>query len=311
MGYSRTASLSLLLFLSWAQIFLIIPSENGSIPTFNAGSPSGLVYRTDFENVTKQDAHRLNMGISNWFEFGGDGGAAMWMEGLDRQTTGITCHSGSRCVGMELTDITNSRRSEFDLYPTIAGNEYFVSVWLYLPADWRLHTPNNWYELANPSFTNGPTFRPYSAIHISQPDITKDVFNLDLDDRGTGNVLRNYAHVSNFALPRGRWFNLQYYVLLHPTNGTVKVWIDGALLFDINNLSTKSPSVAEWSTSIAKIYYDTSDTFSPYRIWVDDLEIYNAQPAIPGFAWESILVGVIMGLGALAVMRRRRNLASS
>lgn len=33
------------------------------------------VYSTDFENVTKKDANRFNMGIDNWFEFQGDGGA--------------------------------------------------------------------------------------------------------------------------------------------------------------------------------------------------------------------------------------------
>jgi len=36
----------------------------------------------------------------------------------------------------------------------------------------------------------------------------------------------------------------------------------------------------------------------------------TTQPAIPGFPWESILVGVTIGLGALAVMRRRRDLTS-
>ena len=55
------------------------------------------------------------MGIDNWFEFQGDGGATMWMEGLDRKTPNINCHSGTRCVGMELTDITKSRRNEFDI----------------------------------------------------------------------------------------------------------------------------------------------------------------------------------------------------
>jgi len=29
---------------------------------------------------------------------------------------------------------------------------------------------------------------------------------------------------------------------------------------------------------LAKIYYEATDKFSPYQIWVDDLEIYNGLP---------------------------------
>jgi len=239
------------------------------------------VYTTGFEDVTKRDANRLNMGIDNWFEFQGDGGAAMWMEGLDRKTPDITCHSGSRCVGLELTDAAKSYRNDFVILnlQNLVGDELFVSVWLYLPADWRLHAPNinwNWYEIANPFFEAGPSFRPYAAIHIIQPDITKGTFNMKLDVRDTSNALNNYGNIPNYPLLRGRWFNLQYYVYRHETNGIVKVWIDGTLLFDARNISTKNPSTTGWSTHPAKIYYESElDAFSPYRIWADDLEIYN------------------------------------
>jgi hypothetical protein len=320
MGCSRTASVSLLLLLSWAQISLIVPSENGFTPILNVGSPQGFVYGTDFESVTRLDAHALNMGIPNWFEFQGDGGASMWMEGLDRMTPGVTCHSGSRCVGMELTDISKSRRNEFDIphLENLVGDELFVSVWQYLPADWRLHCTScadwNWYSNVVPFQTGAPDWQPYLAIQISQPDITKDIFNLNFDYRGiTGKLstLRTLRETSDFPLPRGRWFNVQYYVYRHPTNGVLKVWIDGTLLFDANNISTKDPSTIDWLTTVGKIYYDMHDTFSPYRIWVDDLEIYNTQPAISSFPWESILMGVILGLTTLAAMRRRRKAVPS
>lgn len=314
--YSRAACMSLLLLLSWGQISRVIPSENGSIPTCNAGSTP--VYRTDFENVTREDAHRLNMTIDNSFEFEGDGGAAVWMEGLDRKTPGITCHSGGRCVGMELTDITKSRRNEFNIrdLENLVGNELFVSAWLYLPADWRLHIPGidwNWYQIANPYFT-GPPYLPYFSLDIVQHDITKGVFTLNFDSRDIKNNLVTLRSTPNFPLPRGQWFNLQYYVLRDATNGKLKVWINGVLLLDASGISTMNPSVTEWYTTPAKIYYEESDTFSPYRIWVDDLETYNTQPvpsAILGFTLESILVGVIVGLTTLAIVRRRRKLASS
>jgi LPXTG-motif cell wall-anchored protein len=31
-----------------------------------------------------------------------------------------------------------------------------------------------------------------------------------------------------------------------------------------------------------------------------------ALPAIPGFPWESIIAGIMLGLTALAIVRRRR-----
>jgi hypothetical protein len=245
--------------------------------------PSTPVYSTDFEHVTKKDANRLNMGIDNWFEFGGDGGASIWMEGLDRNTSGITCHSGNRCLGMELTDITKSRRNQFGIYNLQnlgITDQYFVSEWLYLPGDWRLHLPMgrwNWYELSNPDGAAGPTFGPYTSIHIIQRDPTVDVFELNFDQVDTTGTQTTLKVIPNYALPRGQWVNLQYYVFRHPTNGIVRVWIDGTLLWDGENIATKNPSIADWLTIPAKIYYETSDTFSPYRIWVDDLEISNGE----------------------------------
>jgi len=249
-----------------------------------------LVYATDFEKVTKLSAHRLDMGaIPDWFSFenatGGytDAGASMWMEGLDRHTPGITCHSGSRCVGMEVNNITESRRNQFDIdnVQNLVGDEIFLSVWLYLPGDWGLHSPkDNWYELVNPFFTHEPTYLPYAAVHIRQPDTTKSIFDLTLEVRNVNSYI-SYGAIHNYALPRGRWFNVQYYVYRDPTNGIVKVWIDGKMVFDVANIPTKDPSQPRWFVSLAKIYYDTSDTFSPYRIWVDDLQIYNKQPLLP------------------------------
>jgi hypothetical protein len=243
-----------------------------------------MVFRIDFENVSKRDANHLNMGIDNWFEFGGYGGATMWLEGLDRNTPGITCHSGGRCVGMEVTDITKSRRNEFEiLNPQKLGitNEYFVSVWLYLPADWRMHLPKgqfNWWEIANPSATEGVPWAPYTAIWINQADSTNDNFGLEFGGRDAANKFQSYKKISDYALPRGRWFNLQYYVFRHPTNGIVKVWIDGTLLWNASNIPTMNASVPPHIT-VAKIYYDTSDTYSPYRLWVDDLQIYSSMPS--------------------------------
>jgi hypothetical protein len=242
-----------------------------------AGGPTILVFGTDFEGVTKKDVDRLNMGIDNYFDFGGSGGASMWMEGLDRRTPNVNCHSGSRCVGMELVDIKQSRRNEFNIYG-LQRDELFVSEWLLLPSGWKLHTSNAWYLLAAPFGTEGLPYLPYAAIHIGQSDPNVEDFFLTLEIKDINGVNHNYGVIWHYPLPRGRWFNLQYHVYRHLTNGFVKVWIDGQLLFDAENVTTKHPTIPEWYMSVARIYYDTSDIFSPYRILVDDLKIYNTEP---------------------------------
>jgi len=74
-------------------------------------------------------------------------------------------------------------------------------------------------------------------------------------------------------LPRGRWFNLEYYLNRRETNSEFKVWFDGQLISDRANL-TWIKSVYGYISCIAKIYHSTSDT-TPHQIWVDDLEIYG------------------------------------
>jgi hypothetical protein len=235
-----------------------------------AAAPTTPVYSTDFEDVTRTDANRLNMGINNSIVFQGDGGAAIWIEGLDRVTPNIQCHSGTRCLGMELFDITKSRRNEFNIEPlnSLAGDQIFVSVWLYLPSDWQTHTPSgtSWYSLAVLYYpASGVSTGPYGVIYIKQtppsPNFILQVVNVEPSTHP------DYLYINNnFPLPRGRWFNLQYYVLRSATNGRVIVWLDGQLLVDASGYDNRGTST-DWLTTPAKIYYnENSNNTSPYRI---------------------------------------------
>jgi hypothetical protein len=281
-----------------------------------------LVYSTDFGNVNLNYAephndNSLSMAVSNaiiydTYNYGATGpGATSWIEGSDKTTPGVTCHSGSRCLGMELFDITKSRRNEFAIQGLDAqvGNQIYVSVWLYLPPGWQTHTPSgsSWYEIADMyAGSLGASYSPYGEIIIAQTPPSPN-FELQVNYVTPDDAI-HYLYVnSNFPLPIGRWFNLQYYVLRSTTNGRVVVWLDGQLLVDASGFDTGSGS-PDWFTVPAKIYYNQNDSSSPHRIWVDDLEIWTREPSIPGFPWESTLLGVIIGLGAVAVMRRRRNL---
>jgi len=256
---------------------LSLSSANATLQV-NRRLGTTLVFRTDFEDVTKKDANHLNMGIDHEFDLKSDG-AAMWVEGLDRQTTSITCHSGSRCIGMEMTNIVQSVRNEFNILhlQNLVKKELFVSVWLYLPPDWTLHNfaspSHNWNQIINPFFTDGPTYLPYASFNMIQPDPSQSFFGVRLDYRDINGNSITLQNTPNYPIPRGSWFNVQYYVYRSVANGTIEVWINGVLIFNAANVSTKNPSITSWFSTPAKIYYDPRDTFSPYRVWVDDLEI--------------------------------------
>lgn len=242
------------------------------------------VYATSFEGVSTQDAHRLAWDMPHWFEFAarhredgghgdGEGGARMWVE-----TT--FAHTGSNCIGMELFDISKSRRCEFVIYPDeLVGSEYYIECWLYLPATWGLFAPGidwDWYELANPYAYAG---KPYAALHIRNPDATQGWYSVALAARGRRGQLRTLGEL-RLPVPKGRWFHVMYYVKRDKTNGAVTIWFDGMVVAEARGLATHHRSHNRRLTiSLAKIYYERSDTV-PHHLWLDDLTVYRR--ATPG-----------------------------
>jgi hypothetical protein len=274
-----------------------------------------LIFKTDFENIVKTDPHHISLPIVHRFTFT-DGYGSVWMEGLDR-TGGPTPHSGSRCVGMELTAIDpSSARNEFNILDlnSLVGSELFVSVWLYLPADWGLFSTDwNWYELANPQTSPyAANYAPYWALHIVKPPL----YCIDIDMRDHNNVLHTMAETPlgsvvrdppPYPLPRGRWFNLEYYVrrgsTRTSTDGAVKVWIDGRIVCDFSNVQTGGGE--NWGTCPADIYGSLVESAMPYRIWVDDLEIWDGlpPPTLPDPPTAILMGGltpIIFGAGIIA-----------
>ncbi len=236
-------------------------------------------YSTDFEDAVKVDLHHLNLPIEHWFEFAadftgtgnGNGGARMWVN------TNIA-HGGTKSLGMELFDITLSRRNEFNILnvQNLAGDEIFVSVWLYLPSTWSLHVPGidwNWCSLMEIYFDH-PNYLPNAELVVYQPDITKPVFDIAVGGRDINNNGFTLNRISNFPLPRGRWFNVQYYLLRHTTNGAIKVWVDGKLICDVTGIQTKAVGSTGYHISPGKIYHHPQET-AGHRLYVDDLQIYG------------------------------------
>jgi hypothetical protein len=67
--------------------------------------------------------------------------------------------------------------------------------------------------------------------------------------------------------PLDRWFQLDIYILRDPEKGTIKVWLDNELIFDLANVRTKNDT-ARWFTKLA----DVDSEPAPFELWVDNVE---------------------------------------
>ena len=239
-----------------------------------------LVYYTDFEDAEKVDDRHLNLPVNHYFNFAGRLQNKTWAWGEDGARFWVEdsfAYSGNKCIGMELFDITKALRNEFIIYDAHKqlGEEIFVSVWLYLPSDWMLYSPTlRWYEIQNPFIENNPpNWVPKLHFHVSQTTLGEPTFNVYLMSRDKDNNISMLSHNSNFPLPRGRWFQVSYYLLRHPSEGVIKIWMDGELVCDKSDVVTKEVT-DDYSIVVAKIYHETDDT-TTHRIYVDDLELWS------------------------------------
>lgn len=231
-----------------------------------------LVYHEDFESANVVDEHTLDIEIGHRFEFEGEGGAAMRI-GTD------FARSGGRCVEMELTDISSSKRNQFELtgVSDYVGDEMYSKAWLYLPPGWGVDSgsSDNWYTIATIYQENGVNGYPYMDVKIKQPDPAQTKYNVEVSGKDVYGDPIVLGQLFNFPLRRGSWFSLDMYLVRHETNGAVRVVMDDYEVVDKENVATKSGDT--WSMSIAKIHYDPADT-DPHKIWVDDVSLYAGVP---------------------------------
>jgi hypothetical protein len=235
-------------------------------------------YSTDFEDITKIDPSHSSIPISHNFWFGGTVEASFWIEGLDRNVlpTGITPHSGTRCIGMEIPSGTiGEHRAEFNIMNlnSLVGKALNISCWLFLPTTLSLTVTDSWYSMGDAFMTSG-TDLPYVAFLLERPYVNGN-YRFYMGYRDTSGTMNQLGTIQPFNLSSylGAWHHLEYYVYLDTgTNGKVKYWLDGILLFDITGIQTKNPA-ADWFTTPAKIYYTTTDTSGPFRVWIDDLQL--------------------------------------
>lgn len=239
------------------------------------GDGPTLLFKSDYEGVTKKDADELTLPIEHRMH-GTGGGSDFWMDdGTVISGVSPTPHSGSRCVGMEAP--TQAERLEFNiknLEDLVTTDEFFIRHWLYLPVGWTVPSPKNWYVLNALYQADESPWTPMSEFGVDTHDGPDQCRYRYTYGTGPSKIWLNHDYGS---LPVGEWFKLEWYVKLHETDGRQILWMNDELIGD-DIKKTTNYAGADVLSTIAKIY-GGEGSGQTYRLWVDDLEIWDGIPS--------------------------------
>lgn len=255
-----------------------------------------LLYGTNFDAFTGGKTYLTSssslrgLTISNYCYLVGT--ARVWAEAGE---SGIPLRrgGGTICLGLEVTlpsvpgEAANRAELNINIENAWAGRQKaYVSSWLYLPSDWELYAPlsNSWYEITNPSQSEAPQGIPKMKTHIQEK--SGEIYYLHTQTNPVPGTNTHLLPGINYALadfPRGRWFQLSWFV--DRIAGTVKTWITDRGVTTLIGAGTSlnlgySTYPNDWYTSVAKIYanFQGAPGGMKYRIWCDGFEIYDDAP---------------------------------
>ena len=157
-------------------------------------------------------------------------------------------------------------------------DEFYIDVRMRLPDGYHLEAPWDnptwwgWHEIMNPvdewTEDNPDVYKMHLQIRQTEQGY---VLALTLKTEQTRTVY--YEGEVPFVPPAG-WFHMKVYVKRHPTDGIVKVWIDGALMFDVPHVRTMDRE--DFYADVAKLY--GGDILPAKQLWVNTVEIYDGLP---------------------------------
>jgi hypothetical protein len=229
------------------------------------GRDPDVLWWTDYETADFSDWTRDNLG-STWVSSGGT---------VDIVTD--VARSGSHSMrsvvlspGLGTQSSGNARRSEGP------PEEAYYSAWFYIPA-----------PISAADYWLFSKFR--SRTVASDPNTFVDVWDMDILVQDGAMRFALYHHDSGDEqalatpdVPVGHWFQLEAF--LRPAadaSGSLSVWVDGTLLYDLENTPTMPTSYVEWSVG------GTAEVVTPPRVtlYVDDAAISTRRlgPDFPVF----------------------------
>jgi len=269
--------------------FLITPTSLGLLQVSQNIPSSGVIstvvstlkFRTDFSDVVSIEYRGL---IFRGVSFRN---VVNYEEGTARiEVVEDTSAQGGVSFYMEVfKGQPTHKRCDMNWYIRDLGvnQEFYIDSRLKLRADYDLAPPHDfptwgpWHEIMD-LFSEWTSAEPENYLYMplilgKGPNGFK--FSLSLRKGGTD----PYTLWSQSALvdvPRGEWFHLRFYIRRDRTNGVVKVWLNGQLMFDVSGVQTMGKS-DEFFTTPAKLY--GGEILPEKVLWVDSVEVHDGLPS--------------------------------
>jgi hypothetical protein len=179
---------------------------------------------------------------------------AFWEAGNTTTISNARAHSGSQSARMQWqrgdTGFQNNRGAL--LFPTdvLVGQELWGRAYWYFqaPWSWQSHTDENCgcatkmfrfhKELADGSQYG--THEGYISIYGTNNDEPRG--DCEVCDKSRWNLWQN-RNLPPAKLKANRWYALEQYVYLHPTQGIYRMWINGVLKVEDVNINTATSDI--------------------------------------------------------------------
>lgn len=134
-----------------------------------------------------------------------------WSAKLDHPTTGV---AGTRLF----------RWGETREYP-----QAYYSAWFYFPVDYQVNSWWNIFQFKSKAGSKNDSFWQLGIWNRADGSMYVNLYDWQ------NAVTHNQAVID---VPVGQWFQLEMYYDQDPANGSLKVWQDGILLWDIRDVPT-------------------------------------------------------------------------
>jgi len=120
-----------------------------------------------------------------------------------------------------------------------------------------------------------------SGKHVGYNDIhergTAGRMAIAIEGMGPFKGLYNGNKNGKAIVPIGQWVVLELYVLFHPTNGAVRMWIDGTLKADYSGIQTAKDSNARMDFNLVMSYWNGGAPQNQVA-YIDDVIITTDTP---------------------------------
>jgi hypothetical protein len=240
------------------------PSTPNAGPPFSPPSPSP----NAAPGQTLWSADHETGDLSQWYfpsrAPGSDSGGGKFNSGVaDSEVSQEHAHSGQWSVRMQATPPPKSGTRLFRWSEPRKYEDVHYSAWFYFPQSYKA---DQWWNIMQWKSKRPTSNDPFLMLNVGNRG--NEAMYLYLHNWQTK---KSYPAESSSTVPVGRWFKVEaQYRCAADESGRARVWLDGALVFDVAGVQTRyGDGDCEWSIN----NYTEAASPSPIVIYMDDAAI--------------------------------------